>query len=69
METLSEQETKAILAMGEKIKELERLLEQANDRVRQLESQVYGGSTHQENVWMMIPNLNIPSVDCKKKTT
>ena len=46
METLSEQETKAILAMGEKIKELERLLEQANDRVRQLESQVYGGSTH-----------------------
>lgn len=45
MKTVQEQETEAILAMGERIKELEKLLEQANDRVRQLESQVYGGST------------------------
>jgi hypothetical protein len=45
MKTLQEQETEAILAMAQRIKELEKLLEQANDRVRQLESQVYGGST------------------------
>ena len=45
MKTLQEQETEAILAMAQGIKELEKLLEQANDRVRQLESQVYGGST------------------------
>jgi hypothetical protein len=45
MKTLQEQETQAILAMAEKIRELEQLLSQANDRVRQLESQVYGGST------------------------
>jgi len=45
MKTIQEQETEAILAMGEKIRQLEQLLQQANDRVRQLESQVYGGST------------------------
>lgn len=45
MKTLQEQETEAILAMAQRIKELEELLQQANDRVRQLESQVYGGST------------------------
>lgn len=45
MKTLQEQETQAILAMADRIKELEELLKQANDRVRQLESQVYGGST------------------------
>lgn len=45
MKTLQEQETQAILAMAERIKELEQLLQQANDRVRQLESQVFGGPT------------------------
>jgi sulfur transfer protein SufE len=45
MKTLQEQETEAILAMGEKIKQLQEQLNQANERVRQLESQVYGGST------------------------
>lgn len=45
MKTIQEQETEAILAMGEKIKELQEQLNQANERVRQLESQVYGGST------------------------
>jgi sulfur transfer protein SufE len=45
MKTIQEQETQAILAMGEKIKELQQQLNQANERVRQLESQVYGGPT------------------------
>lgn len=45
MKTIQEQETQAILAMGEKIKQLQEQLNQANERVRQLESQVYGGST------------------------
>jgi len=45
MKTLQQQETEAILAMADRIKELEQALQQANDRVRQLESQVYGGST------------------------
>jgi hypothetical protein len=45
MKTLQQQETEAILAMADRIKQLEELLQQANDRVRQLESQVYGGST------------------------
>lgn len=45
MKTIQQQETEAILAMAQRIRELEKLLEQANDRVRQLESQVYGGST------------------------
>jgi LPS O-antigen subunit length determinant protein (WzzB/FepE family) len=45
MKTLQQQETEAILAMAERIKELEQALQIANDRVRQLESQVYGGST------------------------
>jgi len=45
MKTLHEQETQAILAMGEKIKQLEQMLAQANERVRQLEGQVFGGTT------------------------
>lgn len=45
MKTNQQKETEAILAMGERIKELEELLQQANERVRQLESQFYGGST------------------------
>jgi len=52
METLQEQETKAILAMGEAIKALNqqlsdanRSLRIANDRIAQLESEVYGGPT------------------------
>lgn len=45
MKTLQQQETEAILAMAQRIEELEQLLKQANERVRQLESQVYGGST------------------------
>jgi hypothetical protein len=45
MKTLQQQETEAILAMAQRIKELEQLLAQANERVRQLESNVYGGST------------------------
>lgn len=45
MKTLQQQETEAILAMAERIKELEQALQIANDRVRQLESQVFGGST------------------------
>jgi LPS O-antigen subunit length determinant protein (WzzB/FepE family) len=45
MKTLQQQETEAILAMADRIKQLEQALQIANDRVRQLESQVYGGST------------------------
>lgn len=45
MKTLQQQETEVILSMVERIKQLEKLLEQANQRVRELESQVYGGST------------------------
>ncbi len=45
MKTNQQLETEAILSMVEKIRQLEQLLQQANDRVRQLESQVYGGST------------------------
>jgi len=56
-DTLQQQETKVVLElfeahnnqrdviyrMGEKITELEKQLAMANDRVRQLESQLYGG--------------------------
>jgi hypothetical protein len=56
--TVEQQETEAILAMGEmhdnqretifrlgeQVQNLEKALAQANERVRQLESQVYGGS-------------------------
>ena len=59
MKTLHQQETEAILSLSEshdmqreviyrlqnEIDSLTKLLEQSNDRVRQLESQVYGGST------------------------
>lgn len=45
MKTLQQQETQAILAMAEKLKQLEEQLRQANERVAYLESQVYGGST------------------------
>jgi len=52
METVQEQETKAILAMGEAIKALSQQLNdannslrRANERIAQLESQVYGGPT------------------------
>jgi CII-binding regulator of phage lambda lysogenization HflD len=57
MKTVQQLETESILAlgeahnnqrdviyrMGEKITELEKQLAMANDRVRQLESQLYGG--------------------------
>ena len=57
MKTVQQLETEAILAlgeshnhqreviyrMGEKLSELEQQLAMANDRVRQLESQLYGG--------------------------
>ena len=52
METIQERETKAILAMGEAIKALSQQLNDANnslrianDRIAQLEAQVYGGPT------------------------
>lgn len=52
MKTLQQQETEAILAMFESMKALEqqlsdaqRELNQAHERIRQLESQVYNGST------------------------
>ena len=52
METVQERETKAILAMGEAIKALSQQLNdannslrRANERIAQLESQVYGGPT------------------------
>jgi sulfur transfer protein SufE len=45
MKTLQEKETEAILAMGEKLKQLEEQLRMANERVAFLEAQVYGGST------------------------
>jgi len=43
MKTVQQLETEAILAMGEKITELEKQLAMANERIRQLESQLYGG--------------------------
>jgi hypothetical protein len=52
METLQQKETKAILAMGEAIKALSQQLNdannslrRANERITQLEAQVYGGPT------------------------
>jgi hypothetical protein len=45
MMTLKEQETKAFLAMAEKLKQLEEQLRMANERVAFLEAQVYGGPT------------------------
>jgi hypothetical protein len=45
MKTLQEQETEAFLAMAKTIKLLEQQLTAANDRIRQLEAQVYGGTT------------------------
>jgi len=59
MKTLQQQETEAILSLGEahdlqreiiyrlqnEIDSLTTLLESANERIRQLESQIYGGST------------------------
>lgn len=44
-ETLEELRTKAILEMAEKLETLQAQLNQANERIRQLESQIYGGST------------------------
>lgn len=43
--TVEQQETEAILHMARAMQELEIQLSLANERVRQLESQVYGGST------------------------
>lgn len=44
-ETLDELRTKAILEMAEKVTLLESQLAQAHERIRSLESQVYGGNT------------------------
>ena len=52
METVQQRETKAILSMGEAIKALSQqlndannALRRANERVAQLEAQIYGGPT------------------------
>lgn len=45
MKTLKEQETQAFLTMAEALKALELQLAIANERVRQLEAQVYNGTT------------------------
>jgi hypothetical protein len=45
MKTLKEQETEAFLAMAEAMKALEQQLAIANERIRQLEAQVYNGTT------------------------
>ena len=45
MKTLQQQETQAILTLGRRIEELEKLLQEAYDRIRYLESQTYGGPT------------------------
>jgi len=45
MKTLHEQQTRAVLEMANTIKLLEQQLAAANDRIRQLEAQVYGGTT------------------------
>jgi hypothetical protein len=42
--TIQEQEIKAFLQMAESMKALEQQLATANDRIRQLEAQIYGGS-------------------------
>jgi hypothetical protein len=45
MKTLNELQTKAFLDMVEAMKVLEQQLAQANERIRQLEAQLYNGST------------------------
>lgn len=45
MKTLAQQETEAFLAMAEAMKALELQLAIAQERIRVLEAQVYGGST------------------------
>lgn len=44
-DTLRQIETKAFLELMELVKKLEQDLAQANARVRELESQVFGGTT------------------------
>ena len=44
-DTLDQRETKAFLAIMEAMKALEQQLAAANDRIRILESQLYGSST------------------------
>ena len=45
MKTLSELQTQAVLDMAEAVKALELQLAIAQERIRQLEAQIYGGST------------------------
>lgn len=45
MNTLQQQETQAFLAMAEAMKALELQLAIAQERIRVLEAQVYGGTT------------------------
>ena len=45
MKTLEQQQTEAILHMAEAMKALELQLAIAQERIRVLESQVYGGNT------------------------
>ena len=45
MKTLNEKQTEAFLAMAEAMKALELQLAIAQERIRVLEAQVYGGST------------------------
>lgn len=45
MKTLQQQETEAFLAMAEALKAMELQLAIAQERIRVLEAQVYGGST------------------------
>jgi hypothetical protein len=45
METLKEQETRAIIEMGKTIERQQKIIEELQSQVRHLESQVYGGTT------------------------
>ena len=45
MKTLSELQTQAVLDMAEAVKALELQLAIAQERIRQLEAQIYGGTT------------------------
>ena len=45
MKTVQEQETEAIIRVFEAMKALEVQLAIAQERIRQLEAQIYGGST------------------------
>lgn len=45
MNTNNQKETEAILRVFEQLKSLEEQLRAAQDRIRELEAQVYGGST------------------------